>query len=315
MIPTGAPARRALAVVVSTLSVCAASLLAGCASGGGGPAGTSAPPAGVPVVASTNVYGAVVRAVGGDRVRVDSIINEPTADPHSYESTPADAAKVSAAKLVVLNGGGYDDFMSKLVASAGTQPKVIDAVTVSGLNPDSGAGAEHVWYSLDTIEKLAAQVAADLGALDATGNATYAANLAAFNGQVDGLRAKVDAIKAAHSGARVAATEPVSGYLLEVAGLTDTTPPAFVEAVEAETDPPAATLNEMQKLFQAPDPVRALVVNPQTETPVTTQVEQAATAGNVPVVQMSETIPPSIADYQTWMGQQIDALAGALNRR
>ncbi len=35
-----------------------------------------------------NVYGAVVKAVGGDRVQVDSIINEPSADPHSYESTP-----------------------------------------------------------------------------------------------------------------------------------------------------------------------------------------------------------------------------------
>ncbi len=306
--PANAPA-------FTALSVCAAVVLAGCASGtGAGPTPSPAPAATVPVVASTNVYGAVVKAVGGDRVQVDSIISEPTADPHSYESTPSDATKVSAAKLVVSNGGGYDDFMPKLVAAAGTQLKVIDAVVVSGLNPETGAGAEHVWYSMVAIKKIATQVAADLGALDAEGNATYAANLAAFNGQIDGLQAKLDAIKAAQPGARAAVTEPVPGYLLEAAGLTDATPPEFVEAVEAETDPPAAALNEMLKLFQPPDPVRVLVANPQTETPVTAQVEQAAMAGNVPVVEMTETIPPGVADYPTWMGQQIDALAGALNR-
>ncbi len=214
----------------------------------------------------------------------------------------------------MLNGGGYDDFMSKLVAAAGTQPKVIDAVALSGLDPATGAGAEHVWYSLAAIKKVAAQVAADLGALDPAGNAAYAANLAAFDGHLDGLQAKLDAIKAAHPGARVAATEPVSGYLLESAGLSDATPAAFVEAVEEETDPPAAALNEMLQLFQPADPVRVLVVNPQTETPVINQVEQAAATGNVPTVMMTETIPPGVTDYQTWMGQQIDALAGALNR-
>ena len=56
------------------------------------------------VVTSTNVYGSIAQAVGGDRVSVESLITDPAADPHSYESTPADAATVAGALVVVLNG-------------------------------------------------------------------------------------------------------------------------------------------------------------------------------------------------------------------
>src|SRR5690349_19255752 len=74
-----------------------AAVLAGCGSGGSAAAPTAVPapaPTAAPavrVVASTNVYGSIVSAVGGDRVAVTSIIRNPDADPHEYESTPADA--------------------------------------------------------------------------------------------------------------------------------------------------------------------------------------------------------------------------------
>jgi zinc/manganese transport system substrate-binding protein len=56
------------------------------------------------VVASTDVYGAIVSAVGGSAVQVTSIINSPDADPHEYESTPKDAVAVGKAKLLIYNG-------------------------------------------------------------------------------------------------------------------------------------------------------------------------------------------------------------------
>ncbi len=74
----------------------------------------------IKVVASTSVWGSVAQAVGGDAVEVESIINDAGADPHSYESSPQDAAKISDANLVVLNGGGYDEFMTQVL---GDNPK------------------------------------------------------------------------------------------------------------------------------------------------------------------------------------------------
>src|SRR5690242_16468116 len=120
-------------------------VLAGCGSSEPAAAPTAASTAtdtAVRVVASTNVYGSIVKAVGGDRVAVTSIIDSPDADPHDYESTPADAAAVKEAKLVVVNGGGYDDFATKLVDSAAVQPTVIDVVELSGLEPAEPATPE-----------------------------------------------------------------------------------------------------------------------------------------------------------------------------
>src|ERR687892_103971 len=99
------PFRRAGALAALAVAAIA---LAGCGSGSTPPP----PPAaafggGAPLglVTPTNVYGSIPQAVGGDRVAVTSLIKDPAADPHSYETTPADAAKVAEADLVLYNGG------------------------------------------------------------------------------------------------------------------------------------------------------------------------------------------------------------------
>ncbi|WP_219419960.1 metal ABC transporter solute-binding protein, Zn/Mn family [Pseudonocardia nigra] len=329
----------------SAVAALAALALAGCGSqaapGTADQPGADAP---INVVASTDVYGSIADAVGGDRVTVEALITDPAADPHSYESTPADAATVADAAIVVFNGGGYDPFVPQLVEAAGGERTVIEAVALPGLAPaegeaaeqpapaeehaeeghaeeghaegeapahDHGAFNEHVWYDLPTVQKVATQLATELGAIDAANAAEYTANAEAFNAEVGELLTRAQAIGTAQSGARVAATEPVAGYLIEAAGLTDVTPAEFAEAIEEDTDPPAAVVAETLALFTG-DPVRALIVNAQTQTPTTDQVRQAAETAGVPVVEVTETLPDD-ADYVTWMGGQIDALAGALD--
>ncbi|MDT7578981.1 MAG: zinc/manganese transport system substrate-binding protein [Pseudonocardiales bacterium] len=287
-------------------------LVVGC--GSAPSAAPSAAAAPVRVVASTNVYGSVARAVGGDRVSVKSIIDGPAADPHEYEATPADAAAVGGAAIMIVNGGGYDDFAGKLIEASSATPRMIDVVELSGLrNPGDQEFNEHVWYSLPTVEKLADRLAADLSAADPAGTATYAANAASFTGRVDGLIAKVDAIRAAHTGDRVAITEPVPLYLVQAAGLQNATPPAFSEAVEEGSDPSAAVLDDTLGLFTGKT-VTALLANAQTESGPTRQVEQAATAAGIPVVAVTETLPAGVDDYVVWQGGQIDELSAALSR-
>ncbi|SDF83513.1 metal ABC transporter solute-binding protein, Zn/Mn family [Pseudonocardia oroxyli] len=280
------------------------------------------------VVASTDVYGSIATAVGGDLVEVRSIIDSPSADPHEYEATPADAAAVARAAIVVKNGGGYDSFADRLVASAGTNPTVIDAVTLSGLegaeeethageSPEEhaehahGEFNEHVWYDLGTVRTVANQLATDLGAKDAAHAATYTANAQAFGADLDALQQKVDAIKATHDGQAIAVTEPVPLYLTDAAGLRNITPEAFSEAVEEGNDPAAAVLAET---LQVVPTAKVVVSNSQTESASTQEVERAATAANVPVVPFSETLPDGVDSYVAWQTGQLDALTGALNR-
>lgn len=102
------------------------------------------------VVASTNVWGSVAQAVAGDKVEVTSIITEPSSDPHSFETSPSDAAKVSDASLVVYNGGGYDPFVEDVLSSNGGNSdqrtvNAFDLLEGESQVRDQGEANEHVW--------------------------------------------------------------------------------------------------------------------------------------------------------------------------
>ena len=270
----------------------------------------SPPPAGPSVVASTDVYGAVASAVGGDTAAVTSLIRSADADPHEYEPTPADTLAVSRATVFVANGGGYDDFATKLYDAASNKPVNVVVTALSGFETDAPDFNEHVWYDLPTVKKLADYLATSLGAADQPNANRYLDNAKKFDAQVDGLMTKVAAIKAKHAGVEVAITEPVPGYLLDAAGLVVVTPPEFSEAVEEGTDPPAAVVTANNATFAE---AKVLVENAQTTGPTTTQAEQAATANRVPVVKVTETLPDGVTDYVVWMSGQVDALGAALD--
>jgi zinc/manganese transport system substrate-binding protein len=292
--------------IISTVALAMLLGVAGCSSTAQQASGNER----LTVVASTNVWGSVARAVAGDAADVKSIISEPTADPHSYESEPTDAAEVTNADLVVFNGGGYDDFMSKILHDAGNKPTV-EAFALESHKPADGAlPNEHVWYDLPVVQNVAQQVAEKLGQLNPGQAQQFTARAQAFRAEIDGLAGKLSSIAQTHAGQRVVMTEPVAQYLITAAGLTDATPPDFLKAVEEEKDPPAAAVAATKDLFTQRQ-VRALVYNPQTETPVTSQLRTASEAARIPVVTMTETLPEN-TDYRGWMSGQIDGLSAAL---
>jgi zinc/manganese transport system substrate-binding protein len=287
----------------------AALTAAGCA-GSTGASGNSADGR-IPVATSTNVWGSVVGAVGGDAVEVRSIIADPSADPHSYESKPSDATAVAGAKLVVYNGHGYDDFFGKLVG--GTRgAKQIVAFEESGKAGDDSN--EHVWYDLPTVQRVADDTARDLAELAPDRRDQFTRNAQDFDARVDALLARVRAIGAAAPGAKALVTEPLPEYLLDAAGVRDVTPKDFSGAIENQSDPPAAAIAAVDDLI-ASRQVAVLVTNAQTESPLTRQVEDRARAAGIPVVPVTETLPQGVTSYLDWMGSQVDALARAVVRR
>ncbi|MFJ6670113.1 metal ABC transporter solute-binding protein, Zn/Mn family [Actinosynnema sp. NPDC091369] len=278
----------------------------------------------IKVVASTNVWGSVVEAVGGDAVQVSAIIADPSGDPHSYESKPSDLAAVRDAKLVIFNGGGYDDFFATLLGPETEGAKKIEAFPLSGKaseheEPEPSAEPEgeehhdhsvneHVWYDFGTVRKVADQAATDLGAIAPDKKATFEANARDFTTKLTELEQRVEGKGA---GRKVLATEPVAHYLLDTAGVEDVTPESFSEAVENETDIPAAALAEVTRLVEQKQ-VTALVNNAQTENAGTKQVVDQARAAGVPVAEVTETLPEGVTGYLEWMTKQVDSLVGAL---
>jgi zinc/manganese transport system substrate-binding protein len=310
--------------LVALVAVAVAAMgVAGCSSGSGGipssgssmsssAAGGAGP---VNVIASTNVYGDIVEAIGGPAVSVTSIIDSPDKDPHEYEADAQTQLALSKAQVVIENGGGYDDFVDTMLNSDPSKPTVINVTDVSGRSqhPADGEFNEHLWYDLPTVGKLTAQLVTDLSAAAPDQAHTFRSNAKVFTAQVAQLQQYEADIKAKHAGEGVAITEPVPLYLLDAAGLVNKTPEAFSEAIEQDTDVPPAVLKETQDLFDTKQ-VKLLAYNQQTASPQTEAVLAAAERNNIPVVPMTETLPPG-QTYLSWMQANLQAVSTALNDR
>jgi zinc/manganese transport system substrate-binding protein len=260
------------------------------------------------VVASTDVWGSVASAVAGDHATVKSIVTSAVDDPHSFEASPANAAEIADASLVVYNGGGYDHWVEDVLAN---YPDVANVDAYSLLETSEQPANEHVFYDPATAKAVATKIADRLAEVD-TGHADiYRANAAEFATQADEIAASERAIGQAHPGASVVATEPVAHYLLVNAGVTDKTPEGFSSAVEEDADPAPADLAAMLDLINTRQ-VSALLYNPQTQTAVTKQIQDAAQRASVPVVTVTETLPEG-TDYLTWQRQTAEQLASQLD--
>jgi len=297
-------------------------LLAGCGSDGSGtaPASPFASGKAVEVATATDVYGDIVSAVGGERVHVTPIIHSASQDPHSYQATPQDRLAVSKARILIENGGGYDDFFSTLAAGSTGDHQLVDVTKLSGLAPETGtatpgnAGAaefnEHLWYNFETMSTLTDAISEDLGRIDPAGTASFTANGERFKSELGMLKARTAALKELHAGEAVAITEPVPLYLLDAVGLVNKTPDEFSHAIETGDDVPATVMKETLDLIEGRS-VKMLAYNAQTEGPQTTALKDAATKAGVPVVNFTETLPDG-NNYLQWMGTNVDNVEKAL---
>ena len=131
------------------------------------------------VVASFSILGDFVRNVGGDRVDVTTLVG-PNSDAHVYVPTPSDAKKVADAKLIFVNGLGFEGWLSRLVKSAGGKASVVTATT--GIAPlKLGSEADpHAWQSVVNAKIYVANIRDALIAADPEGKATYEANAKEF---------------------------------------------------------------------------------------------------------------------------------------
>jgi zinc/manganese transport system substrate-binding protein len=277
--------------------------LAGC--GGGATTGT------LPVVASTNVYGDIVRQIGGSHVTVASVLTDPNADPHLFEPGTANGLAVARARVVIENGLDYDSFMRRLERSAPSSGRrVLTIADVLGVHgPDANP---HLWYDVPALPRIATAIEQALATADPKHAAAYRQGLHDFVASLAPLQRAVAAIRAAHAGAPVAYTEPVPGYLVQAAGLRNLAPSSFTRPIEQGTEPSAAAVSAMTALVTKRQ-VRALLYNKQAISPITARVRSAALRTGVPVVPITETLPPHLT-FQRWQLGQVEELQKALAR-
>ncbi len=272
----------------------------------------------VKVLASTNVWGDIAKQLGGDWVEVTVLLDDPMQDPHSYEASARDQLAVNDAELIVLNGGGYDEFMHTLVDSADSVKFVVEAVPELDSTGESESHAhshdhanEHVWYDFDAVNEFSQNFVAALNDLRPEAFADVNKNYDDFKIELDNLQIRLEGLAGHSLGLGVVAAEGVGNLLLEHAGFENLTPEALADAIEEETEVPPAALAETETLIKN-NLVSILITNLQVEDQVSERLRKLAEAEGVPVVQLSELIPEAGLSYFDWMNEVLDQIQEAV---
>jgi zinc/manganese transport system substrate-binding protein len=261
----------------------------------------------IAVVAAENFYGGVAQEIGGDRVAVTSILNNPDQDPHLFETTPTVVRQIAAAQVVVLNGAGYDSWMEKLLV---VSPKPSRTVIVAADLMHRKAGDNpHLWYDPRTMPAVAGALAAALAAADPVHKDEYAARLKTFLASLAPLDEKIAAIRNKYAGAPVAATEPVFNDMAAALNLK-MHDARFQLAVMNGTEPGARDFAQFERELKGRE-VRVLFYNKQAPSNLVAHLIDLARASHVAVVGVTETAPPGDT-YLAWMLSELDATAKAL---
>ena len=161
------------------------SALSGCGTPSDQTQGRSAPV----ILTSTTILADITRNIAGDRVEVDSLLPIGI-DPHSYQPTPQDAAKLSKSKLLIINGAGYEHFLESLLENAGGERTIIEAS--SGITPREDADGEHgidphMWLDPSYIIRYVENIRDGLIQFDPAGEAVYKSNAETYIQQITEL--------------------------------------------------------------------------------------------------------------------------------
>ena len=264
------------------------------------------------VVAAENFWGSLVSQIGGSHVQVLSVVSDPNADPHEYESNTTDARAVATANYVIENGAGYDSWVDKLVG-AGSSPnrKVLNVATLLGKKEGDNP---HFWYNPAYVNQATAQMEQDLIALDPANASYYEAQYKTLQASLAPYQNRIATIKQQFGGTKVAATEDIFAYLADAAGLDLVSPPAFIQAVAEGNDPPASSVVEFENQLKGGG-IAVLVYNEQTVTPLTENMKKLAADQGIPVIGVTETIQPPDVSFEDWMNAELIGLQNALNAK
>jgi zinc/manganese transport system substrate-binding protein len=191
------------------------------------------------VVATFSILGDLVRNVGGKAVEVTTLVG-PDSDAHVYSPTPADAKKIADAKLIVVNGLGFEGWLPRLVQSSGSRATIVTAS--NGITPlRLGTDADpHAWQSVNNVKIYVANISAALASADPAAADQLMANTQAYLAKLDALDREVrDAVaKLPPNRRKVISTHNAFGYFAAAYGIEFVAP----LGVSTESEPSARDL-------------------------------------------------------------------------
>jgi ABC-type Zn uptake system ZnuABC Zn-binding protein ZnuA len=198
------------------LAACLVAVLAAGCSGPGGDRDTRGQ--GLRVVATTTQVADLAANVGGDRVRVTSLL-KPGIDAHDYDPSPADITALAHADLVLQNGVGLERWLGDTIESSGYDGQVVDTSRGVALRQVGGEFDPHIWQNPRNAVLMAANIERGLATAEPAAAASFEANLAAYTRQLEALDTEVARQTDSLANKKVVTNHDAFGYYLDRYGL------------------------------------------------------------------------------------------------
>lgn len=253
------------------------------------------------IIATTQVWADVASSVTGEEV--EAVISDSSIDPHHFEPSAKELARIKDADIVVANGGAYD----AALYTVAEQDRIVHAIPLvdeaeahdhdHDHAPDSLDDVEHAWFAPAKVREVANGVAEKAG-----GDA----------GDVEKRIRDVEATLHNIPHVHVGMTETIAGGLIWGTELHDITPEEYLHAAMNHQEPSAAAVAQFLAKIEHGD-IDMLFHNPQSTNSATQRLVDAAKEHNIPIVEIYETPPAgkNFLDYMEEVVAQIADLAGS----
>ncbi|MGI5836358.1 MAG: metal ABC transporter solute-binding protein, Zn/Mn family [Chloroflexota bacterium] len=146
-------------------------------------------------LATVSFLADIARNVTGSRFEIDSLV-PPDADPHNFEPTPVDAARIADSDLLIVNGAGLEEFLKPLLENSSGQTPVIEAaagIPSRESHEENGTGDRHeaekehhhdadphFWLDPNHVIKYVENLQKGFSEIDPDGADVYASNAKAY---------------------------------------------------------------------------------------------------------------------------------------
>jgi ABC-type Zn uptake system ZnuABC Zn-binding protein ZnuA len=197
------------------------------------------------VLAVESFLADIAQNVAGDRLKVESLIPV-GADPHAYQPSPQDAARITDADVLIINGANLESFLAPILQNTSAKQLVISAsnglTARSDPSGDHPEGDPHFWLDPNEVIKYVENIRDGLSKADPDGALTYTVNAASYVSQLQALdgwiRSQVQSVPQAHR--LLVTNHETFGYFAERYGFTVVG--AIVPSVSSGASPSAQEL-------------------------------------------------------------------------
>ena len=207
------------------------------------------------VATSFSMLEDIVGNVGGQRVKITNFVPR-NADAHTYQPSTLDVKNLANAKLVFINGGGFESWFTKLLQNSASKASV---VTVSSgltarkidVGEETGETDPHMWWNLQNTIVYAKNIRDALIKADPAGKDVYTQNAAKYTRDLANLDAwatrEVQKIPAQNR--KLVTNHDALGYFADRYGFTvlGNVIPSFGTESEPSAKETAALINNIRR--------------------------------------------------------------------